>query len=573
MKMMRTGFSILLAASFVALSQTPELFAQAASANSPRIPNRVLSLDGDGDYVELPAGAFTNLESATIEAWAKWDGFQTHSRVFDFVLKNRLINVQNRNTDPTLWSELYQSGDYLTLRVPEMLRSNEWIHLALVVEPGGQKMYVNGMLLTDNVVKESADAVQLQLAKWTRLNFLGRGNARVVWPGDQDFHGEMDDVRVWSGVRSEEQIRENMFAHLTGSEPGLVSLLNFDDPANPGRNAVAGAGDGKLEGNATVVPAELPQPNRVLDLDGKGSYVGLPGNIFTNLTEATVECWVKWNRLGSYMRVWEFGKAGEDICVGQANESAGLWLQVHRDKATFRQIVLPGVLRAGAWLHVAVSLSKADTRLYLNGGLAGTLPYTNGLAGIRDASTNLLGYQLWGEIYPNMRLDSLDGQMDEVRVWDHARTEAQIQADMDRQLTGAESGLAGLWNFEDGARDASPAGHHGTLIGQARVVEGAVPSVQALKPWSRLSVIVTDAAGIRVPHPSLRAEVNGVEVGSSNGGVNGVVQLTAWTASPTVDLVATGADDLGGWQLAVPVTPYAAQTNIFKLGPAVNIGG
>lgn len=567
---MRTGFSILLAASFVALSQTPELFAQAASANSPRIPNRVLSLDGDGDYVELPAGAFTNLESATIEAWAKWDSFQTHSRVFDFVLKNRLINLRNQGTGPGLVSELFQIGNQQIPRVPGVLRPNDWVHLAVVVEPGGQKLYVNGMLIADSVAKQPDT---LRSSEFSRLNLLGRGNARVVWTNDQDFHGEMDEVRVWRGARSEDQIRGNMFATLTGSEPGLVSLLNFDDPANPGRNAVAGAGDGRMEGDAAVVPAELPRPNRVLDLDGQGSYVTLPGNIFTNLTEATVECWVKWNRIGSSMRVWDFGQVGEDIDVGQDGATTGLFLQMHRDKARFQQIVVPGVLLAGTWLHVAASFSKTDTRFFLNGALAGSVAYTNGLAGIRDASTNLLGHQLWGQIYPNTRLDSLDGQMDEVRVWDHARTEAQIQADMDRQLTGAELGLAGLWNFEDGARDASPAGHHGTLIGQARVVEGAVPSVQTLKPWSRLSVIVTDAAGTRVPFPSLRAEVNDVEVGSSNGGVNGVVQLTAWTASPTVDLVATGEDDLGGWQLAVPITPYTVQTNLFKLGAAVNIGG
>ena len=35
--------------------------------------------------------------------------------------------------------------------------------------------------------------------------------------------------------------------------------------------------------------------NHVLELDGEGSYVELPSNIFNGLTEATVEGWVKWN--------------------------------------------------------------------------------------------------------------------------------------------------------------------------------------------------------------------------------------------------------------------------------------
>jgi hypothetical protein len=61
--------------------------------------------------------------------------------------------------------------------------------------------------------------------------------------------------------------------------------------------------------------------------------------------------------------------------------------------------------------------------------------------------------------------------MDEIRVWNHRRTEAQIRENMRRQLTGSEAGLAGLWNFDDGtARDASTSANHGKLVGKARVV-------------------------------------------------------------------------------------------------------
>ena len=46
--------------------------------------NRVLELDGNGSYVELPPNMFTNLTEATVEAWAKWDSFRSYSRIFDF---------------------------------------------------------------------------------------------------------------------------------------------------------------------------------------------------------------------------------------------------------------------------------------------------------------------------------------------------------------------------------------------------------------------------------------------------------------------------------------------------------
>jgi len=52
-----------------------------------------LDLDGTGDYVQLPAFAFTNLSQATIEAWMKWRSFTDASRVFDFGERQREMYI------------------------------------------------------------------------------------------------------------------------------------------------------------------------------------------------------------------------------------------------------------------------------------------------------------------------------------------------------------------------------------------------------------------------------------------------------------------------------------------------
>src|SRR5258708_24970183 len=54
------------------LSQPSTLHAQPAPS-----PNRVLDLDGTGDYVRLPAAGYTNFHQATIEAWVKWRNFNS----------------------------------------------------------------------------------------------------------------------------------------------------------------------------------------------------------------------------------------------------------------------------------------------------------------------------------------------------------------------------------------------------------------------------------------------------------------------------------------------------------------
>ena len=59
------------------------------------------------------------------------------------------------------------------------------------------------------------------------------------------------------------------------------------------------------------------------------------------------------------------------------------------------------------------------------------------------------------------------GVMDEVRIWNYARTESEILYSMNRTLAGAESGLVGYWGFDDGsgqiAYDYSEYGNHGQL--------------------------------------------------------------------------------------------------------------
>ena len=70
------------------------------------------------------------------------------------------------------------------------------------------------------------------------------------------------------------------------------------------------AGIGLLVQSATLHAQPAATPNHVLELDGTNSCVELPPNIFNDLTEATVEGWVKWSRLGNSMRFFDFGRRG-----------------------------------------------------------------------------------------------------------------------------------------------------------------------------------------------------------------------------------------------------------------------
>jgi hypothetical protein len=64
------------------------------------------------------------------------------------------------------------------------------------------------------------------------------------------------------------------------------------------------------------LPAQPPGTNRVLELDGKDSYVELPPDTFKGLTNATVEGWVQWDRLEKFARFFISGdKDVPSMCV------------------------------------------------------------------------------------------------------------------------------------------------------------------------------------------------------------------------------------------------------------------
>src|SRR5882672_4003528 len=75
-----------------------------------------------------------------------------------------------------------------------------------------------------------------------------------------------------------------------------------------------------------------PAQNRVLELDGKGSYVQLPPDILNELTEATVEGWVKWERLGNWMRFFDFGRQSQEMQVALSSASSTLSFIMHDAK-------------------------------------------------------------------------------------------------------------------------------------------------------------------------------------------------------------------------------------------------
>jgi hypothetical protein len=77
------------------------------------------------------------------------------------------------------------------------------------------RIYVNGQLMNTE----------------TRIKGLPL-SASLPWKIGGVFSGQLDEVRVWNTALPMQQIRDDMNRPLTGNEPGLVNLWNFESVTN-----------------------------------------------------------------------------------------------------------------------------------------------------------------------------------------------------------------------------------------------------------------------------------------------------------------------------------------------------
>ena len=68
-------------------------------------------------------------------------------------------------------------------------------------------------------------------------------------------------------------------------------------------------------------------------------------------------------------------------------------------------------------------------------------------------------------------IENSNGAIDDVRIWNVARTQQEIQQFMNHELDGSEEGLVGYWKFNEGrgdtAYDMTVNKNHGSLGGGA----------------------------------------------------------------------------------------------------------
>lgn len=204
-----------------------------------------------------------------------------------------------------------------------------------------------------------------------------------------------------------------------------------------------------------VIDLSVPYPIQFSD----PNYIDLGNTLMSNLSEFTLEGWIKVDLSAIGFRISLFGQ-NDAIEFGFSDSNTlGCWTALGGSVST------NAYPSDNAWHHVAAVGDGSSITLYIDGVEVATSAYVTGNYGSDTNYTSKIGAGVWDPSGGNF-----PGQMIKVGFWNTALTSGEISnmASGLYQYVGTESGLMAGYNFYEGAGTSlgsMPSGNDGIFSG------------------------------------------------------------------------------------------------------------
>lgn len=425
---------------------------------------QAIMFDTNDRRVDLPVSVIPTTNAITICFWTRGgSALPRNNSIIEAqnASNQRVIGIHMGWSDGNLYFDCGLDGTG-TDRVQKTLTPAEmkgtWTHWAFTKNAvtGDMKVYQNGALW------HAGTGLKRPIPAATRM-MLGR----TVTDSSQTYHGEVMELSIWDKALTIAEITAIKDRMLAGSEAGLMGYWAFT------QTAVNDLSPAKRHGTYTSSYAMLVSPpvpqSAQLYFDGVDDHVALPEMNVDYSQGITVEAWVWFDKYNNYSRIVELavGQAADNIVFCNNGTSSTLRLAVFRG-ASAMNLDASGALDTGKWNHFAFTIDATGAaKIYKNGALvaSGALQLPANVS----RKMNYVGRSNWASD------GFFNGRIAEVRLWNKARSAAEILATMGNRLSGAESGMVGYWSFaQNNAPDASPAQRHGTYAGGPKIEPATV---------------------------------------------------------------------------------------------------
>ncbi len=173
-------------------------------------------------------------------------------------------------------------------------------------------------------------------------------------------------------------------------------------------------------------------------------HIAVPHNASLNIStnQLTISAWVKRSSVGTFDNIVMKGSYGYGLIIDD-NNRLGYWSEFNYNNC-FNSGA--NTIPLNTWTHVAAVVNAGSAvTLYINGINVGTS--TNASQTVINNNTGVLaiGVQDVGTCNCN----NFDGNIDELQIWNTARTQNQIRESMHLTLSGLESGLVSYYQFDE----------------------------------------------------------------------------------------------------------------------------
>jgi hypothetical protein len=298
---------------------------------------------------------------------------------------------------------------------------NSWVHLVVTNDGTTAATYIDGVL-----VKSQAAT----LITSTGVTGIGYDVGRTGYP----FNGKIDEARIYNRALSRDEVLK-LFEYA----PSPVGYWKMDE--NTGTLANDSSGNGNA-GTLTNGPTwAAGKSGSAVNFNGSNSYIDVPNSSSLNITGSSLSlsAWVNLKSCAgnngfihkNLQYTSAFYPSGSDCQITYADNSN--W--------NYAMFGYYGTITKNVWHHISINKNSSNVvSIYVDG----VLLISKSFGGAITQTTNPLRMGAYPEVS-----GYLDGLMDEVKVYNYARSPKQVLEDMNAGDPASKSPL-GWWKFDEG---------------------------------------------------------------------------------------------------------------------------